>query len=309
MCNLLSQTSLPKGKNTCLRLCLIFLVGCVLMILLPGCLYDGETSQPSLEQALEHLELLEFDRAVESFEQILAHTEEGSAEWERAAYGMAMALQYDRPVAESALLQAMSLLEAIVAAAGSEELRSQAALDIGRLHERRDFPGDTIDVIGARDWYEKAEALAPDADMVARIRLRLASSYVDELDRESVETAVRILQSYLSEYPDSDWATVFQQYMGDLFAFNLDNNRAALAAYERAYAKGFAVEPMTDRFLWRMISWAEEMGEHAKVIQYATDILDNHPRSTFQTYAREARNRARTHLNLPIDKATDEMAF
>lgn len=273
---------------------------------LTGCTQERaveRSASEKLEKAESLVRILDFEGARELLLTTRPLFEKGEPQWSRSTYLLAVSDRFIKPVVPERIREAESLLEELFRESGNPELRSQAALDLGRLREREDYPGEPTDLAKARSWYREAEAIAPGIDMIARSRLRLAFSYAKQLEKEPVQEAITILKEFLSEHPDNPWSSVTLQYIGDLYAFWLNDTAAGFPYYERAYERGFSIETLTDRFLWRIIVWAEENNRPEKVIQYASELIDGYPRSTYQTLAREKIQTARDELKAR-EKAT-----
>ncbi|WOO41277.1 tetratricopeptide repeat protein [Rubellicoccus peritrichatus] len=261
-----------------------------LIVLLHGCgpaeLSDREKND-LIESGVAALEFFDFKKAYEDLSKVRPQLEEGSKQWEEVTYGLALAAWHTSPPDGFMVGLATELFQDLINQGKSPEIIAQVRLDLGRIYEITDFPGDKVNVEKAQQEFETVMKQNPGNDYGYQGMLRLAQTYVQELDTANAEKAANLISDYIARYPESEWKSVAAQYLGDIYYMYLGDDTKALEAYKIAKAAGFPNKSSMDVYIWRMGILAERTGKDRDATDYFYEIVTEYPRSVYGTYARD----------------------
>jgi len=254
---------------------------------LAGCaeVPDDETLA---RKGIEAIEYFDFNTGLKTLRRVQPSWPKDDPLWLELTYALALSAWHASPPQPDWIALAEKLFSEIAEREGYQPIGALARMNLARLAEIVDFPGDKPDFDTARVIYEDLRERFHDSDIGMQAALRLASLVAFDLSEESARQAIEILGEQLARHPDSAWASVAWQYMGDLYFNHLGDMAASLAAYEKADALGFANVPRADSFLWRMGQFAERLGRPAEARVWYQRIVEEHPRSIYGTWARMA---------------------
>lgn len=261
-----------------------------LIFLLHGCgqgTLDDKQKTTLINDGVAALEFFDFEKAYKSFSEVRPFLTEGTREWEEVTYGLALSAWHKSPPDGFMVGLATELFHELINQGSSPEIVAQVRLDLGRIYEITDFPGDKVNVEKAQKEFETVMAQNPGNDFGYQGMLRLAQTYVQELSTSSAEKATALISDYITKYPDNPWKAVAAQYMGDVYFKYLEDNTKALESYKIVKAVGFPNRSKADVYTWRMGILAERTGQQREAIEYFNEVVTDYPRSIFGTSARD----------------------
>ncbi len=233
------------------------------------------------------LRMYDFGEAYEQLSEIqplLAQTDE---DWAKVTFAYGLACWHRPPPSQKMIDQALVLFEQLLASQASDALKVRTQLSIGRIYEVYDYPGDEVDLNKARSCYRQVIEDNPTGEFGYRASMRLAQTYVQVIDDDSIAEAERIILEQIDRDPDSEWASLAYQYLGDLSYQYHGDMPKALEFYQKAEQAGFVEESREHFFLWNMAHWAEELGNEEESFRLYSKIVSKHSRSPYGTLARD----------------------
>ncbi|MBC2603627.1 hypothetical protein H5P30_17740 [Puniceicoccus vermicola] len=254
--------------------------------LVSGC-GNESSSESAAEQGLQALSIFDFEEAYDDLTTAVEGMSPSDPEWVELAYALGISAWHRSPSTPEFVQEASDLFEEVAITTEDEAVRNRCYLNLGRIAEVKDFADDPKNAEVAREYYLKVAEAVPGTDLGSRAILRLAQTYIDDLNQEGYQEAVNIVRSYFEEDPDAPYANVGWQFVGDIERFYLGDEEAALEAMQLAYAKGFAVESKEDVYIWQMSQLATHLGLTEDAVTYYTTIVTKYPRSRYRWIARE----------------------
>lgn len=287
-----------------MRSCLVAVVASWVLFF-TGCSSDADLAsgspQAQVARGVEYLRVFNFSSAYKVLSQVQPELDQSSDDWSLATYSLALSAWHKSPPSPAAVEEAKVLLEAVVANDPDSTWTASALLDLGRMAEVADFLGDTTDVAAARSYYRQVLQDFPDTEMSARATAFLAQSMAQSFEPLEVASAIELLAAEIEAQPDSPWVGVLAQYTAQLYAFYLDDVEAALPFYHIAMEVGFPRSADADVSLWQFGRLSEEAGEDLMAAEIFTRLVEQYPRSTYGTIARDRIIEiARTHPQAEI---------
>ena len=273
-----------------MRSCLVAVVASWVLFfvwMLFGCRSRVGSSQAQVARGVEYLRVFNFESAYKVLSQVQPELDKSSDDWSLATYSLALSAWHKSPPSSAAVEEAKVLLEAVVAKDPNSTWAASALLDIGRIAEVADFLGDTTDVAAARSYYRQVRQDFPDTDMSARATAFLAQSMAQSFEPLEVESAIELLAAEIELQADSPWVGVLAQYAAQLCAFYLEDVEASLPFYRIAMDTGFPRSADADVSLWQFGRLYQEVGEDIMAAAIFIRLLDQYPRSTYGTLARD----------------------
>jgi tetratricopeptide (TPR) repeat protein len=250
-------------------------------VILSGC--GGETTKEGginrqLEAGARFLDSLNFNQAADIYELLYKDLEETDGRWPEAAFGYAVALWNRTPPSPESIGQAEEVFEQVSRAVPGTEWDRAARLNLARIHMLRDYPGDEEDPEAA---IPILEALTRENGLLRHEALvRLAECHRMRYDDDESLTAARDqLMSWLEQYPDNPLASLMWEQVGWLELEDLQDREAAVAAFERAAALGFADPSKKGMLLWTLAQLLLEENEPQRAAVYFTRLIEEAPAS------------------------------
>lgn len=286
-----------------MRFCALLISAGILLPLIPiGC-QSPERSPGELQNAynrgLAALEMFDYNEAYLQLVEVQPYLSQDDPRWLEATYSFALANWHRPPPNKENIERALALFQALLREDIPDNWRTRVRLSLARIYEIKDYPDDTVDIKEARSLYEMVRQEYPAGEFGYQATLRLAQTYVQELNQDSVQEAIKLIQAQIERDPNSLWAAIAWQYMGDLYANALLDPAAALAAYQKTESLGFPNESRAHIYLYRMANWATELGQENEAVRLLTRIVTDYPRSPYGTMARD---RVREYANAHPDK-------
>jgi len=242
------------------------------------------SSESALEEGDQLLREYEYGLARKLFNLAREEHQPASPEWIQATYGQALAAWHQFPAKREFNEEAASLFEELLVSEGvNSTLRARIKLNLGRIYEVRDYPGDVIDVAKAREYYTAVMDSHGDSSLGYEAMLRLASTHEKEVTEEGFRTAVTIIENFLNQAPTIEsWTSVSWQRIGDIKYEFLNDTKGGLAAYQEAKTLGFVNPIDASTYIWLMANMAEEVGDLSLAREYYSEIVSDYLRSSYQ---------------------------
>lgn len=246
---------------------------------------DGELS--AYEKGLAALEMFDFGEAYDQLSIAQRELSPSDENWLDATYAYALASWHRPPPRAETINQAEGLFNELLAADISDDWKTRVKLSLARIYEVNDYPGDIVELDKARALYRDVVETHPTGEFGYQSSLRLAQTYIQQLDTSSILEGIKIIEEQIERDPDSNWANIAYQYLGDTYYFGMADPTKALEYYLIAEELGFSNDSSTHFFLWRMAEWANELGEEREAVRLWTRIVNEFPRSAYGTLSRD----------------------
>ncbi len=233
------------------------------------------TAAGLLKDAATEVSYLSFDRALPLFQQAGKLAAPGSPQAEQALFGEAVCLQQITPATADRIGEASATYRKL--AKKPDLVGVQSMMALGRIAELVDYLGDVPDRPAARQWYEKAREAS--GELADEATLRIAATYVQEMDTDSVKKGISILTDWLAGHPNNPLASAMWQYAGNTYLYPLNDYGPALECYLKADALGLMEKGREGPVYWRMANLADRLGKNDIAIIYYTKIIEKTPTS------------------------------
>ena len=180
--------------------------------------------------------------AVKAFSKIAQTRDAQESDRVQALYGLGVSNAYKRP--EGDREGAQRAFQAVVDRYPESPVAPWALLELGILHfkvtYRLDYWNVDLDNRVARSYFQRVIDRYPESPALHEAVLRLADSYIDEVDGPEVEIGVQLLENHLAAYPGNPLATAMYRYLGRWFAIEKQDYRKGVYYMGRAVEIGFA---------------------------------------------------------------------
>ncbi|MEM8737042.1 MAG: tetratricopeptide repeat protein [Planctomycetota bacterium] len=250
--------------------------------------FTGQTDAELLTQATDELSYYNFDRAYGLFAEIRRRAEETEGDsadaennWSRATFGMATAAQNRTPPSPRMIQEAADLYAELVERSPASEFAPRSLLNLGRLAEIQDHRQDRTDLEAARRYYSEVLETWPEAAIAGEAALRYADTFVQRYDNPaSVREGLLFIASWIAEQPESPYASVIWEYLGQVHLQITQEPGLAIENYRQADAVGF-IEPTVIPSLYWLIAQvsAEQLNDPETAARYYQRIITETPRS------------------------------
>ncbi|GHB98802.1 tetratricopeptide repeat protein [Cerasicoccus arenae] len=247
----------------------------------------GEALLTPTEKGLSALKMFDYDEAYQQLSKVQPTLAPTDPQWLEVTFAYALASWHRPPPNQRNIDQAAQLFNEMINAKVSEEWKTRAQLSLARIYEVDDYIGDKVDLAKAREIYRQVQNRYPTGDFGYQASLRLAQTYVQELEPKAIEQGIDIVREQIARDPESPWAAVAYQFLGDIYIQANGDAAAALKAYQMAEKIGFSNNSRTDAYLWRMAGWAKQIGEEPEAVRLWTHIVEEFPRSPYGTLSRD----------------------
>jgi tetratricopeptide (TPR) repeat protein len=241
---------------------------CLLVVVLVGLtacsrkaseLSDAELTK-AFEQATEELVCFNFPASYQLFSDLLASLPAEHPLYFKTTYGKATCAQHITPPTHAMLNEAITLFEQIVNQCKDEQLVGRSMINLGRIAELRDYPGDEIDLVKARDYYTKVVERYASSELADEAILWTAGTYIQVVaDRDSKLHGVEMLEKWLKDRPDNAFASPMWTYLAQTYQLELMDLSNALNCYLMADKIGLPVDSQVSMIYWRMATIAEKV--------------------------------------------------
>jgi tetratricopeptide (TPR) repeat protein len=240
----------------------------------------NRAAQPDeLERALAELSHLNFEQAYRHFSRAARDAAPRSQAWQTAVFGQATCAQHMTPPSAARAREAAELYRQLLAEA-PDRFAPRAVLNLGRMAELRDYPGDSADLPAARRFYQEVIDRWPDDPIASEATLRLAAAYIQTYKGEDVHRGIAILQVWLSNHPSDPLAAGMWGYLGDTYLEPLKDYRRSIDSYLQADRLGFVDRTRQGVVYWRIAVMSDRFtDDRARAIEYYTKIVTDAPDS------------------------------
>jgi tetratricopeptide (TPR) repeat protein len=260
----------------------VLIIGCSVKL-------DPELAEKQVEKGIQALRIFDFSSAYDLLEPAVPALSEDAAIYVEAKYALAVVLWHKSPPSAENIDRALELFHQLLERDDlNPELRGQIQLDLGRIYEVVDYPGDEKDVARARTQYEMVIEKFKGTELGFQAVLRLENTYAKLLTDEGFRKQIEILENYLESNQDAavdgGWKSIAYGEIGDAYFYGLGQPQPALEAYKKAHQFGFTQPENVDREFWKIAACAEAAGQKADAIKYYT-LVANDIRSRYHTQA------------------------
>lgn len=260
------------------------------LVIFSGCGKDVSKSGDALiqqraklqEEALRLTAIFNYNAAGAVYEKLRAVAEPGSEQWALATFGAATAAWHSLPPSSGQIDKARELFtELTVTMDASSPYWARAHLNLARMYEMENFPGDEVAPLKAREHYYEVLNNAADPVHADEAAGRLAANaFFEYEDPEVVRAGLETLEEYLARRPQSPIGPTLWNFLGESYWRLLQDAQKSHDAFWRSEQLGSTELARRWMVYWRMAWLAQhELGEPAKAIQHYQWIIDNAPRS------------------------------
>lgn len=238
-------------------------------------------AQAILARANEAAFIFNFNQAHQLYLQARDLVPEDSEIWIEATYGAAIAGWHSLPPNRNSILESQALFETLSERLDTDsKFLPRVLLNLARLHEQRNFPGDPVNAERAAEYYRGIQARWPNSVIADEAAGRLAANGLHNFqNREAVRESLDTLRKYLAERPDSRIASVLWYFLGESYWNFLQDARQSFDAFEQAIEHGLVERARTGFVYARMASLAENhLNEPVTAAKYNLRIIRETPR-------------------------------
>lgn len=233
-----------------------------------------------IQTGLNEMGYFNFKQAYSCFSEVRQQTDKGNETWEQVTYLTAVCAQQVSPSTQALIEDADSLYRQLLEAAPASKYAPRATLNLGRIAELSDFYQDRIDLEAARGYYQEVVDKWPHLPIVHEAVFRIAATYIQTYEEESVRQGVHILENWLQDHPDNEFVSAMWQYLGDTYFMPLQEYRQSLDCYIKADTVGLIEKGREGPIYWRMATMADQkLGDREIAVRYYTKIITDAPTS------------------------------
>ncbi|MFG0247824.1 MAG: tetratricopeptide repeat protein [Phycisphaeraceae bacterium JB051] len=267
----------PKHGIVCLL--------CLLLTSLVACQRQSELTNGDyagyFDKATEELVCFNFQVSYDMFAGLLEVMPVEHELYYKSLYARATCAQHITPPTQAFIDEATALFELVANECPDQALAGQALINLGRIAELRDYPGDETDMDKAREYYDAVITKYPDQELADQAAIWKAGTYIMVVDdKESKLQGVKILEDWLAKRPDNAYASPMWTYLGQTYELDLKDNRRALECFVKADAIGLPAESTISAYYWRIAIMAQEIPEKLDTcIDYYQKIIKITPTS------------------------------
>ena len=230
--------------------------------------------------------IVEFDwrGVVERYLPLQMKAQPGTPAWNEATFAIATAHHQMQPASGSTMALAAEFYDQVVQHGNDPKYVGRAMLNLGRIAELRDYPGDKTDLAAARDWYNKVAARFPGDPIASEATLRAGATLVmafdENRDFESVRAGISLIEAWITTHPGDPLAPVMWQYVGDTYWRPLADPENALRAYEEVDKLGWPDKGNQGPWYWKAATLADQYLRKPEIAaKYYTKIITETPNS------------------------------
>lgn len=202
----------------------------VVLVVASGCA-ETKDREAAAKAGIEAVEFFDFTAALHLLRPVQAEWPEDDPRWLEITYALGLAAWHASPPRQEWIELADRLFERIAEREGDNLIGAMARMNLARIAEIVDFPGDEPDFETALSIYDALRTEYAGEDIGMQAALRQASLIAFDLTEASARQAIALLAEELERNPDTRWAPVVWQYIGDLYIRWLNEIEPALEAY------------------------------------------------------------------------------
>jgi len=214
------------------------------------------TGADDLASAAADVGLLDFRTAGGKFLRSMENAEPGSAPWEQAALGYALALHWQEPDLRENKVKADQYYERIIEQRSGSMRYQLALLYRGQLAERVDYFGDKPRPDEAIGWYSRLLTEHPDTPLAPYAALYRAQSKAFGAEADKAAAAVQELETWIGTHPDNPLLALQWMLIADVQYYPLKNYAAAAGAMVAAEKAGLPESVLRDQCWWKTANFA-----------------------------------------------------
>jgi len=250
----------------------------------------------TVDQARDELTNFNWEAAYTHFKALADAAPARSDAWAQATFGQAAAVCNRQPASKGYADEAARLYQSIIDNAPQSKYTPRAMMNLGRLKELRDYPGDKPDLSGASVLYLRVANDWPDSPIASEAILRAASSMVQAYDAPAfvkVQSGISLLEKWIEGHPQDPYLSIMYQYLGDTYFLPLATSAKnagdvekmkqlyakSLSYYDKVNAIGWTDAGNQGPTLWRCAVMSEAIGNTPSAIKYYTQIINETPTS------------------------------
>jgi tetratricopeptide (TPR) repeat protein len=195
----------------------------------------------------------------------------------QARLGLATCWQHATPATGATITEAENLYREL--ARGTDEIAALATLQLGRLAELIDYPGDRIDLPQARTWYRATIERWPESPRAGEAEFRLLGTDLQSLDPAQMRPAMARAETYLAAHPRDPWTGVIQLQLSDAYLRPLGDRAAARRWLRAAISTGLPDPNQAWQAWWRLARLSESLSDPPGAIAAYRMIILHFPTS------------------------------
>lgn len=221
---------------------------------------DKDTLTVAFKQATEELVCFNFQVSYQMFGKLLVSLPTEHPLYFKSIYAKATCAQHITPPTHALINEASTLFEQIIKQCKDDQLVGRSMINLGRIAELRDYPGDEIDLVKAREHYMKVVERFGGSDLADEAMLWTAGTYIQSVaDKESKLQGIKLLEQWLKDRPDNAFASPMWTYLAQTYQLDLLDLPKALRCYLKADQIGLPVDSQVSMIYWRMATIAEKV--------------------------------------------------
>jgi tetratricopeptide (TPR) repeat protein len=233
----------------------------------------------ALRAARQSLAELNWKQVINRYEPLQATAQKDTPEWREATFCLATGYQHVQPPDQDTIGRAESLYQEIVRDSKDVRYVTRSMMNLGRIAELRDYPGDKMDLDGARAKYLEVVEKYPNEPIASEATLRAGATLVMAYDAPSFEKAkqgIALLEKWLADHPKDPMASVMWEYTGNSYFQPLNDPKNAMRCWENCDRIGWIDPANQGPAFWRAAQVAERQLKEPKIAAkyYRKIILD-----------------------------------
>lgn len=242
---------------------------------------DADPNTKAFKQATEELVCFNFQVSYQRFDELLVTLTPDHPLYFKALLAKAICAQHITPPTQALNDEAISLFKQIAGECKDKQIAGRATMNLGRIAELRDYPGDPIDLEKARSYYQQVIDTYPNKELADEATLWKAGTYIQVVgDNASKLKGLDILIQWLAKRPNNRFASPMLTYMGSTYQLELNEPAKALDCYIKADKIGLPADSQISSFYWRMALLAEKLpNELDTCVLYYQKIIEITPTS------------------------------
>ena len=213
------------------------------------------------DDARDAIASMEWKLAETRYADLAAASRRGTIDWTKATYAEAVAIQHGQPASKATIDRAAALFQSVIDSSADDRFIARSVMNLARFAELPDYPGDDIDLPGARRLYDRVKDRWPNDDIGSEAALRSGATLIMAFDApafEQVRAGVAQLRAWASQHPNNSYASVMWQYAGDTCFRTLNEPAQALDCYDAAARAGWADDTTLSALYWRCARIADQ---------------------------------------------------
>jgi tetratricopeptide (TPR) repeat protein len=258
---------------------------CLVITSLVACQRQSELTHGDyagyFNKATEELVCFNFQVSYDMFDDLLGEIPTDHELYYKSLFAKATSAQHITPPTQVLLDEATTLFEQIAKDCPDKELVGRSIINLGRIAELRDYPGDVVDLETARKFYDQVIATYHGLDLADEAILWKAGSFIQIVgDIQSKNKGVAMLEDWLAKRPNNIFASPMWTYLGQTYELELNNAPRALHCFVEADKIGLPAESQVSAYYWRIAIMAEKIpSELDTCITYYQKIIQITPTS------------------------------